>query len=124
MKPELVAEVKFAQRTRDGILRAAVFVRLRDDKAPTEVDAREITDPVPAPVAPERDRNQTEVSPQELLEQLSRPVAGMAVDVEGHDIALTNLDKALWPKLGRRRAHVAGTGSQPGVSQLVLSGKS
>lgn len=100
VKPELVAEVKFGQRTRDGILRFPVFVRLRDDKSPAEVDAREIAATVPAPVAPERPGANLD----ELLEQLRQPGAAMKVNVEGHDIALTNLDKALWPKQGRRPA--------------------
>jgi len=32
VRPELVAEVKFAERTNDGRLRAPVFLRLREDK--------------------------------------------------------------------------------------------
>ena len=37
VKPELVAEVKYAERTREGSLRVPVFLRLRDDKPPKEV---------------------------------------------------------------------------------------
>jgi bifunctional non-homologous end joining protein LigD len=37
LKPELVAEVKYAERTRDGILRQPVFLRLRFDKPAREV---------------------------------------------------------------------------------------
>jgi bifunctional non-homologous end joining protein LigD len=36
LKPVLVAEVKFDEWTRDSILRAPVFLRLRDDKKPEE----------------------------------------------------------------------------------------
>jgi bifunctional non-homologous end joining protein LigD len=36
VEPRLVAEVAFAEWTRDGRLRAPVFVRLREDKAPEE----------------------------------------------------------------------------------------
>jgi bifunctional non-homologous end joining protein LigD len=32
VKPKLVAEIKFKQRTRDGVLRQPVFLRLREDK--------------------------------------------------------------------------------------------
>ncbi|APV44031.1 ATP-dependent DNA ligase LigD [Dehalogenimonas formicexedens] len=42
LKPELVAEVKYAERTRDGILRHPVFLRLRDDKPATDVKAQKI----------------------------------------------------------------------------------
>jgi bifunctional non-homologous end joining protein LigD len=37
VKPELVAEVEFAEWTRDGLLRQAVFVGLRADKNPADV---------------------------------------------------------------------------------------
>ncbi|HET9849240.1 MAG TPA: non-homologous end-joining DNA ligase [Candidatus Dormibacteraeota bacterium] len=37
VKPELVAEVKFAEWTRDGVMRQPVFVRLRDDIDPKSV---------------------------------------------------------------------------------------
>jgi bifunctional non-homologous end joining protein LigD len=36
LKPVLIAEVKFDEWTRDGILRAPVFLRLREDKKPEE----------------------------------------------------------------------------------------
>ena len=42
--PKLVAEVKYSEITRDGILRHPVFLHLREDKAPTEVT------PEPEPV--------------------------------------------------------------------------
>ena len=37
VKPELVAEVKFAEWTRDGVMRMPVFLGLRDDVDPTSV---------------------------------------------------------------------------------------
>src|SRR5947209_2207098 len=37
VKPELVAEVKFAEWTRDGVMRQPVFLGLRDDVDPREV---------------------------------------------------------------------------------------
>lgn len=40
LKPRLVAEIAFAEWTRDGSLRHAAFIALRDDKAPQDV-ARE-----------------------------------------------------------------------------------
>ena len=36
VRPEWVVEVRFKEVTRDGLLRAPVFVRLRDDKSPHE----------------------------------------------------------------------------------------
>jgi len=37
VKPELVAEVKFSEWTRDGVMRMPVFLRLRDDVDPRDV---------------------------------------------------------------------------------------
>jgi bifunctional non-homologous end joining protein LigD len=37
VKPKLVAEVSFAEWTRDGSLRHAAFIGLRDDKLPRDV---------------------------------------------------------------------------------------
>jgi bifunctional non-homologous end joining protein LigD len=43
VRPELVAEVKFAEWTHDGHLRAPVYLGLREDKAPAEVQAEKPT---------------------------------------------------------------------------------
>jgi bifunctional non-homologous end joining protein LigD len=43
VRPELVAEVKFAEWTHDGHLRAPVYLGLRDDKAAPEVHAEKPT---------------------------------------------------------------------------------
>ena len=37
VKPSLVAEVKFAEWTRDGKLRQPVFLGMREDKKPAQV---------------------------------------------------------------------------------------
>ncbi|HEX5789365.1 MAG TPA: DNA ligase D [Woeseiaceae bacterium] len=48
VEPRLVAEVRFKQRTADGLLRAPVFVRLRDDKSPLECgDGIAVAEPEP-----------------------------------------------------------------------------
>jgi len=54
VRPELVCEVRFKERTADGLLRQPAFVRLRDDKPPAECQApepRREPDPAPAPPA-------------------------------------------------------------------------
>ena len=43
--PKLVAEVKFAQWTQEGYLRVPVFLRLRDDKAASEVHRQKVVPP-------------------------------------------------------------------------------
>jgi bifunctional non-homologous end joining protein LigD len=37
IKPKLVAEISFAEWTRDGSLRHAAFIALRDDKPPRQI---------------------------------------------------------------------------------------
>ena len=71
VKPELVAEVKFQEWTKDGYLRAPVFLRLRDDIALPEKNS--------------------------LLEQLETPKASFTIEVEGHAIKLTHMDREYWP---------------------------
>jgi bifunctional non-homologous end joining protein LigD len=72
VKPGLVAEVQFQEWTKDGVLRAPVFLRLRDD-----VDAPEKSDSV--------------------LEQLQNPKASFTIAVDGHAIKLTHMDREYWP---------------------------
>lgn len=45
LKPILVAEVKFAERTHDGGLRAPVFLRLREDKPARDVRSQRSAEP-------------------------------------------------------------------------------
>lgn len=51
LKPKLLAEVAYAQMTRDGIVRHSVFHGLRDDKAPTAIDLERA---MPAKTVPKR----------------------------------------------------------------------
>lgn len=44
IKPKLIAEIKFAEWTREGILRSPVFMRLREDIKPKEVTRNQIVD--------------------------------------------------------------------------------
>ncbi|MGA8052550.1 MAG: hypothetical protein WCA12_01610, partial [Burkholderiales bacterium] len=87
LEPELVAEVKFAERTSDGRLRAPVFIRLRDDvkPAPARAQARD-----PDPIDPE-------AGGADVLAQLGERKDRLTLLVSGEKIALTNLDKVLWP---------------------------
>jgi len=105
VEPELVAEVKFAQRTRDGLLRAPVFLRLREDKPAQEAQRVDVVG-APAPVAGSA-REPEAAAPEDVeavLEQLGQKKERLTLAVQGHKVAVTNLDKELWPKRGRQRA--------------------
>jgi bifunctional non-homologous end joining protein LigD len=91
VRPELVAEVKFSEWTRDGKLRIPIFIRLREDKLPGEVHR---TEPVTTPAAtPEPAAKDTD----SVLEQLQNAKEAFTIEAEGNRIKLSNLDKVLWP---------------------------
>ena len=96
VRPELVAEVAYAQETREGILRAPAFLRLRPDKPPSEV--RRV-----APIAPPASAR-TAAAPTdadviaEVVEQLDGGGAERLLAVGGHEVRVTNLDKVMWPE--------------------------
>src|SRR5438034_2971525 len=71
VKPELVAQVRYGQWTKDGVLRAPSFLGLREDKTPAEVRREE---PVPRPTDVGRSSSIAADSEAvaEVLEQLER----------------------------------------------------
>lgn len=101
VRPELVARVKFAERTGGGMLRAPVFLGLRDDKRPEEVVRKEVAPPLPHAIGP---AHADEEDVESVIEQLSRPAEKFTLRVQGYRVPLTNLDKPLWPPLGERPA--------------------
>ena len=105
VRPELVAEVEFANWTGDGRLRAPVFLRLRDDKPPSEAlraDAVAAAPPAVAakPEAADNDR----AALDSVLDQLGREGERTHLKVAGVELAVSNLDKVLWPATGEQRA--------------------
>jgi len=114
VKPELVAEVNFADWTPDGHLRAPVFLRLRDD-----IEASSVRDGPGVEAAPERGgakprtgvarsddpagraANQTEID--QVLEQLEDKANRIDLQVGAARIRLTNLDREYWPAGPRGR---------------------
>ena len=105
VRPELVAEVEFANWTSDGRLRAPVFLRLRDDKPPSEVlraDAIASASP-PAATTPEAADHAGDAAAA-VLDQLEREGQATHLDVIGVELAVSNLDKVLWPETAEQRA--------------------
>ncbi len=83
VRPELVCECKFAEWTKDGKLRAPVFLGLRNDKRPEDC-VREA-----APAA-----KKDPPAPKSIAERGKESL----VEVDGHTLKFTNLDKVLFPK--------------------------
>ena len=102
VKPELVVEVKFAEWTNDGRLRAPVFLRLRDDKPAASVHPSVVVKLTPP--SSEIDSTGRPDVLKDILEQLARPKNSLTVEIEGSKVSLSNLDKELWPVTAGRAA--------------------
>ena len=96
VKPELVAEVKFQEWTRDDVLRAPVFLRLREDVDPRTVARVQSTGAVPKTRPRTPPRASTEID--EVLVQLDGTKAAHTIMVGPHPIKLTHLDRVYWPE--------------------------
>ncbi len=96
VRPELVAEVKFDQRTENGYLRVPVFLRLREDKPLKEVrHVHSVSPPDQVPTNPK------DVLIESVLDQLGNPNDSFVIDVGGYKLGLSNLSKVLWPSAER-----------------------
>jgi bifunctional non-homologous end joining protein LigD len=100
LDPQLVIEVAFADWTPDGLLRAPVFLRLRDDIEPKTVKrgATQKTKQMASPVS--------EIDA--ILQQLDSKENKLDLTVGGARIRLTNLDREYWPA-DKRAKHPAIT---------------
>ena len=105
VRPELVAEVKYSQWTRDGRLRIPVFLRLREDKPAVEARRTEVVEAPDAVAGPSKAETVAR-----LVEELSTDRDSFAMEVEGNRLELGNLNKELWP----------GTKTHPAVTKRQL----
>ncbi|MBV9169435.1 MAG: DNA ligase D [Chloroflexi bacterium] len=100
VRPELIAQVKYTERTQDGVLRAPVFLGLRDDKTAADVTVSEVVAP-PVHAPSELPANGHDGIVQQLLEHTGEK---LTLDVDGFPIAFSNLNKVFWPAHGPQRA--------------------
>ena len=91
IEPKLVAEVKFADWTEAGLLRAPVFLRLRDDVDPKTV--KRGANRRAAEVRPSA--GDTEID--QVLQQLEDKRTTFQLAVGAARIKLTHLDRVYWP---------------------------
>lgn len=100
VRPELVCEVRFTEMTVDGKLRHPIFLRMRDDKDPRTCTLAG-QEPLPlkqaAPVRKVARSGATNSVPAEEFFATEELHGSHAVGVDGHDLALTNLEKVYWP---------------------------
>ena len=104
VRPELVAEVEFANWTSDGRLRAPVFVRLRDDKPPSEVLRADAVEASPPSLEAREGAAHGGAAVDSILDRLEREGQRMHLDVGGVELPVSNLDKVLWPETAEQRA--------------------
>ncbi|MBI4188020.1 MAG: DNA ligase D [Chloroflexi bacterium] len=102
VKPELVVEVKFADWTADGRLRAPVFLRVREDKAAASIHPVKIAESTAK--SPETASTKSFDSLKDVLVQLASPKNSFIIEVEGHQVSLSNLDRELWPEANGNKA--------------------
>lgn len=101
LEPRIVVEVSFEDWTPDGLLRAPVFLRVRDDLKPSSVKRSSQRKRAPAPAL-----RTPATEAEEVLQQLEGAANQMELTVGGARIRLTNLDREYWPtdERARRRA--------------------
>jgi bifunctional non-homologous end joining protein LigD len=98
LKPELVAEVAFASWTDAHRLRAPVFLRLRDDIDPASVARTS---------EKKAKRGKQPVHPGERAKPgrtVYTDVGGDAVEIDGHSVSLSHLDRVYWPAISGQPA--------------------
>ncbi len=105
VRPELVCEVTFSERTSSGRLRAPVFLRMRPDRDPDDSVRHPAGAPDSAVARAAGRRREITDRGSSLGEQAAEAAAqlegaartSLRLVVGGVDIRLTNLDKPLWP---------------------------
>lgn len=96
VKPALIAEVKFAEWTNDGHLRAPVYVALREDKDVSEITFQQAGD-TPAGVESRGSADISNHIVSSILDQLNGKQEQVIAQVGPNRISFTNLNKELWP---------------------------
>lgn len=90
VEPKVVVEASFEVWTPDGMLRAPVFVRVRDDVPVAEISHEPQREQRAAPPAPANEIGA-------ILEQLDTTAKQIDLSFGGARIRLTNLDREYWP---------------------------
>ncbi len=81
LEPELVAEIKFAEWTKENLLRQASFKGLRADKAPGDI---------------KREKAQEEAQPQSAGKEEEKPMEANTSSIIIEGIKITNPDKVIF----------------------------
>ncbi|MGN7864519.1 DNA ligase D [Chryseobacterium sp. 22458] len=94
-KPELVCEIKYSEITKDGIFRHPVFITLREDKEPEEINNNSSFNEKPKEMTTKASSKKTQTAEKEKEITLNK-----------HKVKLTNQDKVYFPKDGITKGDV------------------
>jgi bifunctional non-homologous end joining protein LigD len=100
--PDLVCEVRYVELTRDGTLRSPTYLGLRSDIDPKDSTGQEI-----AASAKEAQRKAERAARTEApaeVTPVTKERTPAVIEVDGHQIKLTNLEKVLFPEDGYTKA--------------------
>ncbi|WP_299178623.1 DNA ligase D [uncultured Chryseobacterium sp.] len=99
IKPELVCEIKFSEITKDGIYRHPVFVAIREDKEPEEIQDTE--EEIKTSHQKTKKMKATPSSKKKETSEKEKEIK-----LNRHTIKLTNQDKIYFPKDGITKGDV------------------
>ena len=100
--PDLVCEVRYAELTRDGTLRQPVYLGLRSDVDPKECTGQEIA--ASAKEALRRAERAARTDAPVEVAAVAKERTASVIEVDGHQLKLTNLEKVLFPEDGYTKA--------------------
>ncbi len=117
VKPKLVCEIKFSEQTDEGILRHPVFMGLREDKEAKNEKNVEVVDADERPKDENKnsknksqktnksketnsksEKKNSKLKTQNSKQLLSPSSKEETININGHNLKFTNLDKIYWPK--------------------------
>jgi DNA ligase D len=101
VRPEVVCEVKFSEWTRDGRLRAPVFLGLRTDVEPSEVVREVAQNPDTVKASPKHAKpRKAAAKPERRSPLIPLGKNEVTLNVDGRNLKFTNLDKIFYPRDG------------------------
>ena len=99
VKPELVADVKYATKTKAGKIRKpAIFVGLRPDKHPSEVTLEQVKTSDAKNLLADHTKSQDAESNWKFIEN-EKIISEGNFKIGRHNLTLTNVEKQLWPNV-------------------------
>jgi bifunctional non-homologous end joining protein LigD len=124
VEPKYVCEVKYSEWTSDGKLRHPIFLRLRDDKAPDELNIESLKDGIMASSSTAGNDN---ITPQDNgMDELPKKTPKKATKIKASSAKKADAAKAKSPKKGPAKAEEVDTeehAKDTGSSHVITNEK-